>query len=117
MFVSLSDEALTVVQQEIQQHKLCRLDQLDETKDHGLSLDGEAQGSLFAPMPGKVIKVNVSEGMEVIRGMVLVVVEAMKMENNVVAGFKAIVDQVNVKEGEMVDTKTQLIHLKEYTEK
>lgn len=117
VFVSLSDEALTVVQQEIQQHKLCRLDQLDETKDHGLSLDGEAQGSLFSPMPGKVIKVNVSEGMEVNRGMVLVVVEAMKMENNVVAGFKAIVDQVNVKEGEMVDTKTQLIHLKEYTEK
>ena len=45
--------------------------------------DGE--GSLFAPMPGKVIKVNVKEGEKVARGTVLLIVEAMKMENNIVA--------------------------------
>ena len=116
VFVSLSEEGATVVQKGIHQHKLFRFDQLNETIDHGLNPDGDKQGSLFSPMPGKVIKVNVSEGMEVNHGMVLIVVEAMKMENNVVAGFKAIVDQVNVKEGDMVDTKTQLVHLKEYTE-
>jgi len=39
------------------------------------------------------------------------VVEAMKMENNIVASTHSRVEKINVKEGEMVDTKTQLIHI------
>ena len=36
----------------------------------------------------------------------------MKMENNIVASQPAIVEKINVKVGEMVNVKTQLIHLK-----
>ena len=73
----------------------------------------DMEGSLFAPMPGKVIKINVEKGDKVSRGKVLLVVEAMKMENNIIASQNAIVDKVSVNEGEMVDTNVQLIVLEE----
>jgi 3-methylcrotonyl-CoA carboxylase alpha subunit len=112
-FVSLKNDGVTIVQLGIHQYMLLRLDQLDETMDHSQHQGNGNEGSLFAPMPGKVIKVHVTEGMTVKRGAVLVVVEAMKMENNIVASTTSMVDQVNIKEGDMVDTKTQLVHLKE----
>lgn len=71
------------------------------------------EGSLFAPMPGKVIKVVCAEGDKVKRGSILLVVEAMKMENNIVASHDAIVEKIPVKEGDMVDTDVQLVVLEE----
>ncbi len=88
-----------------------RTDELNEQLDHGQHAAADEEGGLFAPMPGKVIQLNVKEGQSVNRGAVLLVVEAMKMENNIVAPFDAIVDKINVKTDEMVDAKTQLIHL------
>ena len=73
-------------------------------------------GSLFAPMPGKVIKINVQEGDKVTRGTVLLIVEAMKMENNIVASHDAIVEKIAVKVGDMVDTDVQLVVLEDITE-
>ena len=73
-------------------------------------------GSLFAPMPGKVIKINVQEGDNVTRGTVLLIVEAMKMENNIVASHDAIVEKIAVKVGDMVDTDVQLVVLEDITE-
>jgi len=76
----------------------------------------EGEGSLFAPMPGKVIKVNVKAGDKVTRGNILLIVEAMKMENNIVASHDAIIEKVAVREGEMVDTDVQLVVLEEIEE-
>jgi acetyl/propionyl-CoA carboxylase alpha subunit len=70
-----------------------------------------SEKNLFAPMPGKVIKVNVNPGDTVKRGTIMLVVEAMKMENNIVAEEEAVVEKIAVKEGDMVDTDVQLIHL------
>lgn len=92
--------------------KVKRNDILFLGADYNHSNDDE-EGSLFAPMPGKVIKVNVKKGDKVSRGKVLLVVEAMKMENNIIASQNAIVDKVSVNEGEMVDTNVQLIVLEE----
>ena len=64
-------------------------------------------------MPGKVVKINVKEGDEVNAGTVMIVVEAMKMENNIVATANAKVKRILVTEGEMVDNKMQLIELEE----
>ena len=88
-----------------------RLDILIETDDYASGASGDGDSSLFAPMPGKVIKVNVKEGDKVTRGTILVVVEAMKMENNIIAVEDAIVEKVPVKEGDMVDTNVQLVFL------
>ena len=71
------------------------------------------EGSLFAPMPGKVIKVVCAVGDKVKRGSILLIVEAMKMENNIVASHDAIVEKIPVKEGDMVDTDVQLVVLEE----
>ena len=90
---------------------LKRTDTLSFKEDYFFSEDGPGENSLFAPMPGKVIKVNVKAGDEVKRGTVLLVVEAMKMENNIVALTDAVVENVNVVTGERVDTTLELINL------
>ena len=72
----------------------------------------KAEGTVKAPMPGMVIKVNVAEGSSVMPGDGLVVVEAMKMEHEMRAAFQAIVDKVYVKEGQQVDAFQPLLELK-----
>jgi len=68
-------------------------------------------GEIVSPMPGKVIKVNVKNGGKVKKGDVLLVVEAMKMENNILAPRDGKVETVNVKVGEMVDGSRELVTL------
>lgn len=66
---------------------------------------------IMSPMPGKVLAVNVSEGSEVQKGDLLMIIEAMKMENNILAPFNGVVDKILVKQGMNVDASTHLIHL------
>jgi biotin carboxyl carrier protein len=63
-------------------------------------------------MPGKVIQIKVEKGDKVIKGQTLLVVEAMKMENYIVAPTDGEVEQVNVKVGEMVNSSMKLVQLK-----
>ncbi|HEY9114305.1 MAG TPA: biotin/lipoyl-containing protein, partial [Bacteroidales bacterium] len=88
-----------------------RLDMLNMKEDFASQVQGDGISNLFSPMPGKVIKVNVKAGEKVKRGKVLLVVEAMKMENNIISETSGIVEKVVVKEGDMVDTDTQLVYL------
>ena len=62
-----------------------------------------------APMPGKVLKVNVKAGDEVKAGDVLMVTEAMKMETNIKAKADAKVVEVKFKEGEKVEKDDLII--------
>ncbi|NOU45540.1 MAG: ATP-grasp domain-containing protein [Bacteroidales bacterium] len=112
-YISVNDEGLTLVTIAGESFTINRKDQLNDSIDYALLDSAEDAGNLFSPMPGKIIKINVIEGDVVKRGTILLVVEAMKMENNIVASQAAIVEKVNVKVGEMVNVKTQLIHLKE----
>jgi biotin carboxyl carrier protein len=59
-------------------------------------------------MPGKVIKIMVSENREVKQGDPLIVVEAMKMQSTYRAAQDAIVEKVHVEEGDSV-TRDQLL--------
>ena len=59
--------------------------------------------TITAPMPGNILKVNVSNGQAVKKGDVLVVLEAMKMENEILAPADATVTSVNVTAGQTVD--------------
>ena len=67
--------------------------------------------NVTAPMPGNILKVNVSVGQTVKEGDVLVVLEAMKMENEIMAPHDATVVQVLVAVGSTVDTGTPIIVL------
>ena len=57
-----------------------------------------------APMPGNILNVNVSVGQAVKRGDVIIVLEAMKMENEIVAPEDGVVKQILVQKGATVDT-------------
>ena len=62
-----------------------------------------------APMPGNILKVNVNVGDAVKSGTVLVVLEAMKMENEIMAPKDGTVTQVLVSKGSTVDTGAPLV--------
>lgn len=61
-----------------------------------------ADQTLKAPLQGTVLSIPVQAGQAVQAGQVLVVIEAMKMENEIVAPAPATVSQVHVKEGDVV---------------
>jgi propionyl-CoA carboxylase alpha chain len=72
---------------------------------------GGAKDKVFAPMPGKIVKIMVAVGDDVELKQPLVIVEAMKMENQVNAKAKGKVKAVNFKAGDQVDTETAIIEL------
>ena len=70
-----------------------------------------AGDAVTAPMPGNILKVNVTAGQAVKEGDVLVVLEAMKMENEILAPKACTVKQVLVSKGATVDTGATLVVL------
>ncbi|MFA7222844.1 MAG: biotin/lipoyl-containing protein [Bacilli bacterium] len=65
--------------------------------------------SVLAPIGGNVVKVNVKVGDAVKKGQTLVVIEAMKLENEVVAPVDGTVTSVSVSKGNSVNTKDLLV--------
>ena len=65
--------------------------------------------TVSAPMPGNILKVNVKAGDAVKAGTVLVVLEAMKMENEIMAPKDGTVTQVLVSKGSTVGTGAPLV--------
>ena len=62
-----------------------------------------------APMPGTILKVKVQTGQAVKEGDVLVVLEAMKMENEILAPKNGTITQVLVSKGSTVDTGAPMV--------
>ncbi|MCX7614885.1 MAG: biotin/lipoyl-binding protein [Clostridiales bacterium] len=67
--------------------------------------------SILSPMPGTILDIKVTAGQTVKRGQVLVVLEAMKMENDIVAPRDAVVAQVATTKGASVNTGDLLVVL------
>ena len=72
---------------------------------------GEGE-KINAPMPGNILAVNVKEGDVVKNGQVLMILEAMKMENEIMAGTDGTVTSVCVAKGATVETGTVLCTIK-----
>ncbi len=66
--------------------------------------DVVAEGSLLAPMPAAVVSVAVSEGQQVSKGDVVVVLEAMKMQHTITAPTDGVVAQLDVTAGAQVES-------------
>ena len=65
--------------------------------------------SVKAPMPGSIMQVNVAVGDKVKKGALLCVLEAMKMENEIMAPQDGVVASVEVKKGDSVTTDALLV--------
>ena len=71
-----------------------------------------AGGMVIAcPMPGTIIDIKVNVGDSVAEGQILVVFEAMKMENEIVAPCAGTVASINVAKGDSVDSGSVLMSL------
>jgi biotin carboxyl carrier protein len=84
---------------------------LDDPASGAGGRDERPQGPtrLTAPMPGRVVRVLVEEGRDVEPGQGLVVIEAMKMENELKAPRKGRIDEVAVREGQAVEAGALLL--------
>ena len=68
-------------------------------------------GVIRAMMPGRIVRVMVGKGELVRKGSVLLVLEAMKMENEIQAPGDGTVDQIFVEAGQTVESGAELVHV------
>ena len=93
--------------------RVLRFDMLDERRikmkeAQGFRFDVSGAVNIDSPMPGKVIKVLVKAGDEVKEGQGVIVVEAMKMENELKSPKAGVVKEIRVKEGDAVESGAKL---------
>jgi biotin carboxyl carrier protein len=86
---------------------------LEDSESAHAGLEGSQEDKLVvkAPMPGKVIKVDVKEKDEVRKNQTLAIVEAMKMENEIKSSVDGCVKKIHVSAGDLVDAEKPLIEL------
>jgi len=82
----------------------------DDNSWSGHSSD-ESPDKIISPMPGKIVKLFVKVGDYVKEKQPLIIVESMKMENQIVAQCSGKVKSVNFKEGDQVDSERPIIEL------
>jgi biotin carboxyl carrier protein len=78
-------------------------------KPSGLGQDNA--GSLITQMPGKVVKILRKVGDQVTKGETLVILEAMKMENEIKSGSDGKIKAIYVKEGDALDQKVLMMEI------
>jgi len=112
-FVSHPEPGKVIVSYNTHVFEVIRKDILPAQTDFSLvsASISESGSNITSPMPGKVIKIAVEQGDTVAKGDLLLVVEAMKMENNILSPADAVVDRITVSAGDLVDSITTLIHL------
>jgi len=113
VFVSHPEPGKMIVSYNTHIFEVIRKDILPAQSDFNLvsTSIGEKGSNITSPMPGKIIKIAVKKGDKVAKGDLLLVVEAMKMENNILSPADATVDRITVTAGDLVDSITTLIHL------
>lgn len=79
----------------------------------GIHGGADASGAILAPMPGKVIAVDVTQGQSVIKGQKLLTLEAMKMEHTLTAPFDGTVAELNATAGTQVQVEALLARIEE----
>ncbi|MDO9577370.1 MAG: acetyl-CoA carboxylase biotin carboxylase subunit [Candidatus Cloacimonadales bacterium] len=108
-FVEIQNSVFEIARHDILDDSLSLKD-IEDSSLHG------SGNSIKSPMPGVVIKIVAKVGQKVKKGEVLIVVEAMKMENSLIAPRDGIIEAINVKTGDQVDGATSLIILEEESE-
>jgi biotin carboxyl carrier protein len=89
-----------------QQEQLTRL-----LEEFGASDSSSSQTKMVAPMPGKILGISVKPGEKIELGQVVMVLEAMKMENEIVSEVEGPVKTVHVKVGDSVQANDLLLEV------
>ena len=66
-------------------------------------------GAISSPIPGKVVTMHVTVGDQVVEGEVLLILEAMKMQNEIQAPIQGTVSEVNCESGDSVEANAPLV--------
>lgn len=82
-----------------------------ESASSAVAKKSSGDGNMASPMPGKILKVMVNEGEEVVEGQGLLVMEAMKMEHTIKAAHAGKVMAIHYKAGDLVDGGVDLLDL------
>lgn len=80
-------------------------------KPSGLNKGGA--GALITQMPGKVVKLMKKVGDKVTKGETVLILEAMKMENEIKSGADGEIKSINVKEGQALDSGFLMVEIEE----
>lgn len=71
------------------------------------------EGGLFTQMPGKVVKIMATVGQKVEKGQTLIILEAMKMENEIKCGVNGVVKAIHVKAGDALENGILMMEVEE----
>jgi 3-methylcrotonyl-CoA carboxylase alpha subunit len=85
--------------------------QLTPWRAAGGTVGAAGDGAILAPMPGRVIAVDVAAGDNVTKGQKLLTLEAMKMEHGLTAPFDGVVAELNAGVGSQVQVDTLLVRI------
>ena len=88
-----------------------RTRRITSRETRGSNAHHAVDGAILAPMPGKVIAVDVAAGDAVAKGQKLLVLEAMKMEHALTAPFDGIIAELNVRSGAQVQVDAVLARI------
>lgn len=80
-------------------------------KPSGLNKGGA--GALITQMPGKVVKIYKKEGDAVTKGETVLILEAMKMENEIKSGADGLIKVINIKEGQALEAGFLMVEIAE----
>ena len=105
--VAIEDEAFPPVTAEIDGETILFLDGEawaygQAVADHVAGGGGPSDGAILSPMPGRIVSVDVAEGDAVAKGQRLIVLEAMKMEQGLLAPFEGVVAELKAVAGSQV---------------
>lgn len=73
---------------------------------------GKKSGTISANIPGKVVTIDVSVSDRVEEGQVVLILEAMKMQNEITAPVSGVVESINCSEGESIEANVPLVVIK-----
>lgn len=111
--ISKGDEGKTKITINGGNFQMFRNDLLEqEAISHGEEeLMADEEHHIISPIPGRIFKINVKEGNKIKKGDVVVVIDAMKMENNIISKKDAVIKKILVSLDEMVDAGVSLIEI------
>ncbi len=112
-YMSIDGHKHTVEIQNLRRGRLSWYNAVEEIEDTKVSKPVHkmhvGEGIIHPPMPGRVISIKVKKGDSVKIGSSILVLEAMKMQNEVVSNIEGVVREIRVSEGDLVESEDILV--------